>query len=201
MGDDACTCYQDWRMGDDVTGDCSDRQCPSEFAWVDTPNENGLVHKYTECAGRGVCDRETGICECFEGYTGKGCQRTTCPNDCSGHGRCMYVEELSYAAVYSDYYGFREGLNELGSAAVTFTDTIMTNYWDAHKTRGCVCDSQWTEVDCSRRMCPKANDVMDERLNVGDTVLYQQQMIRLFSGGADGRGTTPVDPLSTTHSR
>merc|ERR1719502_1128137 len=60
------------------SGDCSERICPFEFAWVDTPDKLGNHHKYAECANRGICDRESGECECFPGYEGKGCARTTC---------------------------------------------------------------------------------------------------------------------------
>merc|ERR1711981_92793 len=49
------------------------------------PNFN----QYTECSSRGTCDYATGECKCFDGFEGRGCRRTTCPNGCSGHGRCL----------------------------------------------------------------------------------------------------------------
>lgn len=172
---DTCECWADWRTGDEAGGDCSDRVCPYELAWVDTPDENGLRHKYVECAGRGVCDRAVGECQCFEGYTGKACQRTTCPNDCSAHGRCEYLEDLPYKTVYGDFYGAREaefpvqtlwGGAVLGDARPVKTGigdypvtlAAANRYWDARKTRGCVCDAGWTDIDCSRRMCPRGAD-------------------------------------------
>ena len=101
--DDLCTCHQDWLSPDTVLasggrggagGDCSAMKCPYEIAWVDTPSAENKAHALAECAGRGLCDRDTGECQCFDGYTGKGCRRTTCPNDCSGHGTCEYIAEV-----------------------------------------------------------------------------------------------------------
>jgi len=52
-------------------------------------------HFYMECSNAGACDRTEGSCVCYPGYTGLACSRTTCPADCSGHGSCMNVQELS----------------------------------------------------------------------------------------------------------
>jgi hypothetical protein len=52
-------------------------------------------HFYMECSNAGSCDRAEGTCMCYSGYTGLACARTTCPADCSGHGTCMDVQELS----------------------------------------------------------------------------------------------------------
>merc|ERR1719421_1632973 len=51
-------------------------------------------HFYMECSNQGLCDRKTGLCECFDGYSGRGCQRQACPEDCSGHGVCLSVDQL-----------------------------------------------------------------------------------------------------------
>merc|ERR1712178_10836 len=51
-------------------------------------------HFYMECSNRGICDRKSGECECFDGYTGVGCSRLSCPESCSGHGTCETVDEL-----------------------------------------------------------------------------------------------------------
>lgn len=153
--DDVCTCYHNWRMGDEDGGDCSDRVCPFEIAWIDHPNKAGKFHNYAECAGRGICNRESGECECFEGFTGKGCQRSTCPNDCSGHGTCEYIEELGFQSTYGNYYAGAAG-DDFGQRPKTFA----VSDWDNHKSMACVCDPKWTGEDCSRRMCPKGNDIM-----------------------------------------
>jgi len=197
--DDVCTCYQNWGMADEEGGDCSEMYCPYEFAWVDTPDNTGKFHKYMECSGKGICDRSTGECECFDGYTGKGCQRMTCPNDCSGHGTCEYIEELSFGSVPGQYWGgFRQdttvtspvayGYDGIYTTAKTFAANAA-ELWDWHKSMACVCDAGWIDVDCSRRMCPKANDVMDERLNIADAFKYQIQNITLYAAGIDGNGT------------
>jgi len=144
---DVCECFQNWQSGDEAGGDCSDRTCPFDIAWADTPTGEDVAHGYAECSAKGVCNRKQGLCECFDGYTGQACKRTTCPNDCSGHGTCEYIAD-AYGAVARD-------------DAVVQAHDLLGDLWDAKKSRMCVCDPKWTDVDCSRRMCPKGVDVLD----------------------------------------
>lgn len=176
-----CVCYDNWGLGmAHDTGDCSDRICPFELSWVDNPKKivdstiaYDTRHRYAECAGKGLCNRESGECECFEGYEGKGCQRTSCPNDCSGHGTCEYINELTF------------GATEFSNQHFEFTQLKQSfSYYefDHTKTRGCVCDPQYGDVDCSKRMCPFGNDMMDRRQNQLDQTQYQTQRITFTVG-------------------
>jgi len=49
--------------------------------------------------------------------------------------------------------------------------------WDKEKTRGCYCDPQWGDVDCSKRMCDYGTDVMDNRADMTSPVKYQVQKL------------------------
>jgi hypothetical protein len=40
----------------------------------------------SDCHGNGVC--KAGVCMCVQPFTGPACERITCPNQCSGTGRC-----------------------------------------------------------------------------------------------------------------
>jgi hypothetical protein len=176
MVDDVCSCYDNWGVGLGATfgesGDCSDRVCPFEVAWVDSPNYLGSFHNYAECAGKGICDRSTGLCECFDGYEGKACSRTSCPNDCSGHGTCEYIDDLSLGTVYGE-----RGVSNFESYAY---NKVTYKGWDSKKGRQCVCDAQYTDVDCSKRMCPHGDDVLDVRENLLLTEKAQTQYITLI---------------------
>jgi len=105
-----------------------------------TPHDE--AHFYRECANKGVCDRTTGQCQCFPGYEGEGCTRTTCPNGCSGHGRCRTIHDdwSNYAA------------------------------WDLHHTQYCDCDSGYSGPSCSMRDCPRGADPVLYALEVTNSV-------------------------------
>jgi hypothetical protein len=177
MIDEVCQCYDNWGVGlSHDSGDCSDRICPFELAWVDTPDSLGTFHKYAECAGRGVCNRGTGECSCFDGFEGKSCQRTTCPNDCSGHGTCEYMDDLTYPAEWD------------ATQLMYFTGGEVSfdyNNWDTRKTRGCLCDATYGDIDCSKRMCPYGNDVLSVRDDLLVTTKYQVQTLRFIASVVD----------------
>jgi hypothetical protein len=42
---------------------------------------------------------------------------------------------------------------------------------------GCVCDPTYGEIDCSSRMCPYGNDVLDTRDNLLVSAKFQVQVI------------------------
>jgi len=174
--DDVCDCYDNFGVGLTMeSGDCSDRICPFEIAWVDNPfifNTDAKnfqqFHYYAECAGRGICNRGSGLCECFDGYEGQACHRTSCPNQCSGHGTCEYIEDLGYAATWNDY------------TSKDFSDdkkTFSYQGWDVNKERACVCDAQYTDVDCSKRMCPFGTDALAVREDILVQNRYHRQQI------------------------
>lgn len=147
------------------------------------------THTYAECSAKGICDRETGMCECFEGSTGVGCRYTTCPNDCSGHGVCK-----QNAFANTDYDTPNNALFH-GS-----------QYWDAYLTMRCVCDRGYNGYDCSERICPHGDDILttclsdavadvqdielDFAAQISDTTEASRFFTLTFTDGFRGRYTT-----------
>lgn len=99
VNEDFCDCYDGWGSASDLSlykaPDCSRRVCPSGIAWADTPTMDGLAHNLAECSNKGKCNRVTGRCECFRNFVGDACQRSKCPNGCSGHGVCKSMRRLA----------------------------------------------------------------------------------------------------------
>lgn len=89
-----CECFAGRRGAD-----CSERICPSAAAWVGPPVATDSGHQTSECANAGVCDRASGVCSCFRGFSGHACERLVCPAtsgvECSGHGKCLSMENYA----------------------------------------------------------------------------------------------------------
>jgi hypothetical protein len=113
-------------------------------------------HAYRECGGRGLCDRSTGECKCFGGFTGEGCRRTTCPNDCSGHGICL-TDNTAYFRDGTDANDNMWGVVIPGSEKVAGADTFGVN-WQRGKFSQCSCDRGYEGFDCALRRCPHGDD-------------------------------------------
>merc|ERR1719197_355350 len=151
---DKCACQPNWSGAD-----CSARKCAYGLSWVATADIDnapaggslGGRHAYTECSSKGICDASSGECQCFDGYEGKGCRRQSCPNGCSGHGRCVYNRGVS-----GDYL----------TASTTHGDDNHAKFtsqtWDTDKSRQCACDRGWEGYDCSSRVCPKGDDPLTD---------------------------------------
>lgn len=162
-----CQCYDGWGSETDVSvykqANCAARVCPADKSWFDVPTAANTAHANAECSDAGLCNRATGKCSCFDGYDGDACQRTECPNDCSGHGKCVKLSTYQTEA------------NALpASSSTTYGGSESTTTWDENKIYGCVCDSTWTVgltsgttqepswfgIDCSKKHCPSGNDPM-----------------------------------------
>jgi len=160
-----CSCYEGYGAATDITlyraPDCSALTCPSGRAWADVPTAGEIAHAYAECSNMGTCNRKTGKCECFPGFTGDACQKNKCPNDCSGHGQCFSMKQM---ATMSNAQPLNNNTFYEGNEDSTT--------WDEDKLYGCVCDSswpvglesgqrqkgEWFGADCSLRRCPSADD-------------------------------------------
>ncbi|KAJ1460038.1 hypothetical protein M885DRAFT_510612 [Pelagophyceae sp. CCMP2097] len=163
---DYCECYEGWGAKTDVATtrnhDCSQRTCPGGPAWADVPTEVDTAHALAECSAKGDCERVTGTCMCYPGFSGAACERYGCGNECSGHGKCLPMKRI---AKLKDALPLSPGAN-------TYTGKASTTRWDQDRIYGCVCDSswdvglldgqrqepEWFSHDCSLRHCPLGDD-------------------------------------------
>lgn len=163
---DSCTCFNEKGKKADGTvvdvaqwtgADCSLRVCPhgtafgvhkrTDLVFTISGNDHSAM---LECSGVGTCDTATGQCICEKGYTGDACQRTTCPNDCSGNGVCKSLAQI---------------VNDVKDNAASYPNSVdfsalAYNGKDAEKSRACVCDSLYYGADCSIKRCPSDSDPM-----------------------------------------
>eukprot|EP01035_Chromulina_nebulosa_P018855 gene18855-24640_t len=147
-------------IGKDVDGSCSSRVCPVGKAL--TGSSLTIRSSLAECSNVGVCNRISGTCKCYPPYEGTSCERIGCPNNCSGHGRCMSMRDLSKYYSLDGHYSY-----EYGTAS-----SILNKAWDYDVVYGCACDSTWrvgfganeTQLpeyfgaDCSLKHCPSGDN-------------------------------------------
>lgn len=165
-------------IGDSMPSDCSGRTCPAGPAVYAQPryvdgrsNMSSMAdpHRLVECSANGICNRDTGICKCREGFSGPACERAECPRQCSQRGRCISLQRLgSQAAALplslstSTRYEDRKFYGMVKASAT----------WDFMRGSLCVCDSSWkvgllsgqTQLAeffgpaCEYRRCPTGDD-------------------------------------------
>ena len=137
--------------------------CPAGKAIGDVATSSNTAHALAECSNMGTCERSTGICKCFPPFEGSSCEKMACPNDCSGHGACMTMGELSQL-----HEGAPMSENFLYGSATGLTNIA----WDHDVMTACLCDSSWAVgvfegqtqlseyfgADCSLKRCPSGDD-------------------------------------------
>lgn len=71
-----------------------------------------------------------------------------CPNDCSGHGTCLTIEELAKVSLLNG-----EKMGWTYGAVPNKKET-----WDYDMIRGCSCNQGYEGYDCSKQSCPTGDD-------------------------------------------
>merc|ERR1719261_52113 len=167
---------REWRGAD-----CSRRTCPRGISWSasytldpegNDADDKALMCRHqdeVECSDQGKCDRATGMCACFPGYDGSACQRTTCPDDCSGHGTCRSNQDFAYDyAITKTEQLLQPGQGVDGNQGSTerFEQNYRVTYdnaWDSGMHYGCLCDAGYRGPSCALVECPSSKDALDDK--------------------------------------
>lgn len=131
--------------------DCSGLVCPGymtigEYQEVLSMGFNPLADdsgvQFVHCSGNGACNFTDAVCRCDPYYSGFGCERFLCPNNCSDTATAGVVD------VYSNFgsVDHSRGFCNNGSVIVEPNTTII----DAP----CACYEDYTLDSCAGLACP-----------------------------------------------
>ena len=131
--------------------DCALMRCAEGKSWFSSPTSSNEAHSMAECSDMGICDSDTGQCQCADGFKGSACEFLACPgqpDECSGNGQCLSMASLAEEAEQNgDPAAFEYGIDP--------NDALT---WDADQVLGCLCNEGYEGYDCSQRSCPKGDD-------------------------------------------
>ncbi len=174
-----CECARGWKGHD-----CSANACPHGHVWFGKQQQapNSVHTAEAECSAAGTCDEISGQCRCIAGFTGEACERMMCPGSlangktCNGHGQCLSMRAAAQFAT-----------SEFDSPVEYVYGKVPNDplTWDFNKVFTCVCDEAYEGHDCSKRSCPKGDDVST------DVTQHEVQRIRC----AFQFGASPAPPL------
>ena len=195
--------------------DCSRRTCPRSTSWTQygefepeldgsgNPTGNSLTYRCkhqteVECSDQGLCDRATGLCECFPGFTGNACQRTACPDDCSGHGTCRSNKDFAYDFAVAKTHQLLQTTDSTEHFHANYKATY-DNAWDSSHLYGCLCDRGYRGANCALIECPSSNDPLDDKCSVSEEAsdVENFQVQKFAATGSAGWVTAYAESTST----
>jgi len=100
------------------------------------------------------------------------------------------MNQLPFGTVYGDWaFNNNNVLGVVGPKVLASDES-----WDAARSRACVCDSGWSGIDCTQRLCPNGNDAMFvTQYTVTKDYPVQVQQINLIPA----QGRTIVNAVQT----
>ena len=124
--------------------------CPTGKSWFlfSFPTAENAAHSEAECSDIGICNHNTGQCECASGFEGAVCQYLTCQHDCHGNGECLSIATLAEN-------------NEVNGVPTPYTygsdpNNLLT--WDSDQIFGCLCSDNFERYNCNLKSCPLGDD-------------------------------------------
>ena len=138
---------------------------------VDTAGNilSDTAHDYMECSNKGLCDRNSGQCECLPGYDGAACQRASCPSNVhsitpgsnQNSGSNFGMKLINQKTAFTGRAAASPLVDQCSGHGTCMTIEQLAfldhgniyDLWDKDVSMGCKCDPGYTGPDCSERVC------------------------------------------------
>ena len=176
-------------MGDQDGGDCSDRRCPYQVAWSAGPPQDGQHPHVRRVRRRRRLRPRLGRLRVLRGLRGPRLRPPDLPERLLGSRQVRLRRGRDLRHRLRRLRGVPDANGNIVASGIGVGAAKVPQMpnWDSGKVRMCVCE-RLHDIDCSRRMCPQGNDVMDERNSLDEALKYQKQTVTLIGAGALGDG-------------